>query len=191
MLFPASFLLFDFFKPYACINFIKNNFILQSKRNVNGKMESEIIKAMKAERRQPGWRRVRSGATSGLRDGLRATAASPGPAGGAAAGAVHGSGPFGLAFDSGLEIKTRSVEQTLLPLVSQITTLINHKDNTKKSDKTLQAIQRVGQAVNLAVGRFVKVGEAIANENWDLKEEINIACTEAKQQEKQLLHLQI
>ncbi|XP_061056114.1 alpha-catulin isoform X2 [Eubalaena glacialis] len=108
-------------------------------------------------------------------------AASPGPAGGAAAGALHGSGPFGLAFDSGLEIKTRSVEQTLLPLVSQITTLINHKDNTKKSDKTLQAIQRVGQAVNLAVGRFVKVGEAIANENWDLKEEINIACIEAKQ----------
>uniref|UniRef100_A0A4W2D6L2 Catenin alpha like 1 n=1 Tax=Bos indicus x Bos taurus TaxID=30522 RepID=A0A4W2D6L2_BOBOX len=108
-------------------------------------------------------------------------AASPSPAGGGGAGAAHGSGPSSFAFDSGLEIKTRSVEQTLLPLVSQITTLINHKDNTKKSDKTLQAIQRVGQAVNLAVGRFVKVGEAIANENWDLKEEINIACIEAKQ----------
>ena len=27
----------------------------------------------------------------------------------------------------------------------------------------------------------MKVGEAIANENWDLKEEINIACIEAKQ----------
>ncbi|XP_055435222.1 alpha-catulin isoform X2 [Bubalus kerabau] len=108
-------------------------------------------------------------------------AASSSPAGGGGAGAAHGSGPSSFAFDSGLEIKTRSVEQTLLPLVSQITTLINHKDNTKKSDKTLQAIQRVGQAVNLAVGRFVKVGEAIANENWDLKEEINIACIEAKQ----------
>ncbi|XP_040818855.1 alpha-catulin isoform X2 [Ochotona curzoniae] len=108
-------------------------------------------------------------------------AASPGSAGLGSAGAVHGSSPSGFAFDSGLEIKTRSVEQTLLPLVSQITTLINHKDNTKKSDKTLQAIQRVGQAVNLAVGRFVKVGEAIANENRDLKEEINIACVEAKQ----------
>lgn len=33
----------------------------------------------------------------------------------------------------------------------------------------------------MAVGRFVKVGEAIANENWDLKEEINVACIEAKQ----------
>ncbi|XP_015985493.2 alpha-catulin isoform X3 [Rousettus aegyptiacus] len=108
-------------------------------------------------------------------------AASPGPAGVGGARAVQGSGPSGFAFDAGLEIKTRSVEQTLLPLVSQITTLINHKDNTKKSDKTLQAIQRVGQAVNLAVGRFVKVGEAIANENRDLKEEINIACIEAKQ----------
>ncbi|XP_060054969.1 alpha-catulin [Erinaceus europaeus] len=90
-------------------------------------------------------------------------------------------GPADLAVEPGLEIRTRSVEQTLLPLVSQITTLINHKDSTKKSDKTLQAIQRVGQAVNLAVGRFVKVGEAIANENWDLKGEINTACIEAKQ----------
>uniref|UniRef100_A0A8I5Y7A6 Catenin alpha-like 1 n=1 Tax=Rattus norvegicus TaxID=10116 RepID=A0A8I5Y7A6_RAT len=107
-----------------------------------------------------------------------ATSTAPG---GGGAGAVHSSNASGLAFDSGLEIRTRSVEQTLLPLVSQITTLINHKDNTKKSDKTLQAIQRVGQAVNLAVGRFVKVGEAIANENWDLKEEISIACIEAKQ----------
>nr|XP_021483823.1 alpha-catulin isoform X2 [Meriones unguiculatus] len=107
-------------------------------------------------------------------------AASPVPGGGGA-GAVHSSNAPSFAFDPGLEIRTRSVEQTLLPLVSQITTLINHKDNTKKSDKTLQAIQRVGQAVNVAVGRFVKVGEAIANENWDLKEEITIACIEAKQ----------
>nr|XP_021483831.1 alpha-catulin isoform X3 [Meriones unguiculatus] len=88
-------------------------------------------------------------------------AASPVPGGGGA-GAVHSSNAPSFAFDPGLEIRTRSVEQTLLPLVSQ-------------------AIQRVGQAVNVAVGRFVKVGEAIANENWDLKEEITIACIEAKQ----------
>ncbi|XP_068962065.1 alpha-catulin isoform X2 [Petaurus breviceps papuanus] len=105
-------------------------------------------------------------------------ATSPGGGGGLGVSSLNFPG---LGFDSGLEIKTRSVEQTLLPLVSQITTLINHKDKTKRSDKTLQAIQRVGQAVNLAVGRFVTVGEAIANENWDLKEEINIACLEAKQ----------
>jgi len=63
---------------------------------------------------------------------------------------------------------------------SQITTLINHKDKPKRSDKTLQAIQRVGQAVNLAVGRFVTVGEAIANENHELKEEMSVACIEAR-----------
>ncbi|XP_065685852.1 alpha-catulin isoform X2 [Patagioenas fasciata] len=86
----------------------------------------------------------------------------------------------GLGADAGLEIRTRSVEQTLVPLVSQITTLINHKDKPKRSDKTLQAIQRVGQAVNLAVGRFVTVGEAIANENHELKEEMSVACIEAR-----------
>nr|XP_033786547.1 alpha-catulin isoform X2 [Geotrypetes seraphini] len=93
---------------------------------------------------------------------------------------VSSSSSSGFSLDSGLEIKTRSVEQTLVPLVSQITTLINHKDKPKKSDKTLQAIQRVGQAVNQAVGRFITVGEAIANENRELKEEMSVACSEAK-----------
>ncbi|KAJ8415773.1 hypothetical protein AAFF_G00403300 [Aldrovandia affinis] len=83
-------------------------------------------------------------------------------------------------FDSDLEIKTRSVEQTLVPLVSQITTLINHKDKLKKSEKTLQTLQRVGQAVSTAVGRFVTVGEAIATENQELKEEMSLACVEAR-----------
>ncbi|XP_036422306.1 alpha-catulin isoform X2 [Colossoma macropomum] len=86
----------------------------------------------------------------------------------------------GSNFDCGLEIKTRSVEQTLIPLVSQITTLINHKDKLKKSEKTLRAIQKVGQAVSVAVGRFVAVGEAIALENEELKEEMSHACFEAR-----------
>uniref|UniRef100_A0A3Q2Y052 Catenin (cadherin-associated protein), alpha-like 1 n=1 Tax=Hippocampus comes TaxID=109280 RepID=A0A3Q2Y052_HIPCM len=83
-------------------------------------------------------------------------------------------------LDSGLEIKTRSVEQTLIPLVSQITTLINHKERPRKSERTLAAIQRVGQAVSVAVGRFVAVGEAIALENHELKEEMGHACFEAR-----------
>ncbi|KAJ8290756.1 hypothetical protein GJAV_G00017110 [Gymnothorax javanicus] len=83
-------------------------------------------------------------------------------------------------FDSGLEIKTRSVEQTLVPLVSQITTLINHKDKLKKSEKTPRALRKLGQAVGAAVGRFVTVGEAIATENQELQEEMNLACAEAR-----------
>ncbi|XP_035247233.1 alpha-catulin-like isoform X2 [Anguilla anguilla] len=83
-------------------------------------------------------------------------------------------------FDSGLEIKTRSVEQTLIPLVSQITTLINHKDKLKKSGKTQRALQRLGQAVSVAVGRFVTVGQVIATENLELREEMSLACSEAR-----------
>lgn len=62
----------------------------------------------------------------------------------------------------------------------QITTLINHKDKPKKSDRTLAAIHRVGQAVSVAVGRFVAVGEAIATENQELKDEMGQACFEAR-----------
>nr|XP_060630618.1 alpha-catulin [Anolis sagrei ordinatus] len=120
-------------------------------------------------------------------------AAFLGGAGGGGGGGSLGSGvcpwprsPLGSALGwepllPGLQIRSRSVEQTLVPLVAQITTLINHKDKPKRSDKTLRAVQQVGQAVNLAVGRFVMVGEAIANENQELKEEMKIACTEAKQ----------
>lgn len=62
----------------------------------------------------------------------------------------------------------------------QITTLINHKDRPKKSERTLAAIHRVGQAVSTAVGRFVAVGEAIASENQELKDEMGQACFEAR-----------
>lgn len=62
----------------------------------------------------------------------------------------------------------------------QITTLINHKDKLKKTEKTLRAIQRVGQAVGAAVSRFVAIGEAIALENEELKEEMGHACFEAR-----------
>lgn len=65
-------------------------------------------------------------------------------------------------------------------MLPQITTLINHKDKPKKSERTLAAIHRVGQAVGVAVGRFVAVGEAIAAENQELKDEMGQACFEAR-----------
>ncbi|KAM9775924.1 alpha-catulin isoform 2-T2 [Syngnathus typhle] len=61
-----------------------------------------------------------------------------------------------------------------------ITTLINHKERPRKSERTLVAIQRVGQAVSVAVGRFVAVGEAIALEHHELKDEMGHACFEAR-----------
>lgn len=44
----------------------------------------------------------------------------------------------------------------------------------------MASIHRVGQAVSVAVGRFVAVGEAIASENQELKDEMGHACFEAR-----------
>uniref|UniRef100_A0A914WAU3 Alpha-catulin n=1 Tax=Plectus sambesii TaxID=2011161 RepID=A0A914WAU3_9BILA len=97
---------------------------------------------------------------------------------------VVGNGP--LRFDPrSLEIKTKSVEQTLVPLVSQITTLVNYKERyasgTKpKSEKAMRAALKVGTAVQAAVERFVTVGETIADENPDIQPEMYDACHEAR-----------
>ncbi|KAM0737054.1 Alpha-catulin [Formica fusca] len=79
-----------------------------------------------------------------------------------------------------LEIKTRSIEQTLLPLVKQISTLISHRERPLCSDRSLRAVARVGQAVNLAVERFVTVGETIADDNPEIKQDMYEACKEAR-----------
>lgn len=69
----------------------------------------------------------------------------------------------GLSAHKSLEIKTKSIETTLVPLVSQISTLVNFKEKPRSSAisnaKTLHAINRVGEAVHGAVERFVSVGE--------------------------------
>ncbi|XP_031559383.1 alpha-catulin-like [Actinia tenebrosa] len=79
-----------------------------------------------------------------------------------------------------LEIRSKSVEQTLIPLVTQITTLVNHKDHCKKSEKGRRAIREVGEIVKNAVLKFVTVGEQIAKENEDVAAEMKEACEEAK-----------
>ncbi|XP_043251271.1 alpha-catulin isoform X1 [Colletes gigas] len=79
-----------------------------------------------------------------------------------------------------LEIKTRSIEQTLLPLVKQISTLVSHRERPLCSDRSLHAVARVGQAVNLAVERFVTVGETIADDNPEIKQDMYEACKDAR-----------
>lgn len=65
-------------------------------------------------------------------------------------------------------------------LVLQITTLVNHREVSKRSERTCRAIERIGQAVSLAVERFVNVGEALAEEHEDLRDEMFQACQEAR-----------
>lgn len=73
----------------------------------------------------------------------------------------------------------------LLHLYLQISTLIQHRSErphttSATSERTLRAIGRVGQAVNLAVERFVTVGETIADDNPDIKQDMYDACKEAR-----------
>ncbi|GFG30469.1 hypothetical protein Cfor_09311 [Coptotermes formosanus] len=79
-----------------------------------------------------------------------------------------------------LEIRTKSIEQTLIPLVKQISTLVTHRERPLCSERSLRAVARVGQAVNLAVERFVTVGETIADDNLEIKDDMYEACKEAR-----------
>lgn len=48
------------------------------------------------------------------------------------------------------------------------------------AERTLRVIGRIGQSVNLAVERFVTVGETIADDNPEIKQDMYEACKEAR-----------
>lgn len=67
--------------------------------------------------------------------------------------------------------------------------MINFKDNLKRisqngsnscSERTAKALLKVGETVNLAIERFVGVGESIAYENENIKYEMLESCREAR-----------
>ncbi|KAL1427881.1 hypothetical protein MTO96_003212 [Rhipicephalus appendiculatus] len=60
----------------------------------------------------------------------------------------------------------------------QISTLVSAKDRALRSEQAVRA--RVGQAVNLAVERFVSVGEALADDNVEIKLDMYDACRSAR-----------
>ncbi|GLH12543.1 Catenin alpha [Gryllus bimaculatus] len=62
----------------------------------------------------------------------------------------------------------------------QISTLVTHRERPLCSERSLRAVARVGQAVNLAVERFVTVGETIADDNPEIKTDMYEACKEAR-----------
>ncbi|XP_050666246.1 alpha-catulin isoform X3 [Leptidea sinapis] len=83
-----------------------------------------------------------------------------------------------LGFDLS-QIKTRSIERTLLPLIKQISTLVAARSGADASAGGA-AVQRVGAAVACAVERFVAVGETIADDNPDVRHSMVLACKEAR-----------
>lgn len=57
---------------------------------------------------------------------------------------------------------------------------MNAKERGFRSEKAARAMARVGQAVNLAVERFVSVGEAIADDNPEIRLDMYDACRDAR-----------
>lgn len=64
--------------------------------------------------------------------------------------------------------------------VLQISTLVTHRERPFCSERSVRALARVGQAVNLAIERFVTVGETIADDNPEIKCEMYQACKDAR-----------
>ncbi|PAV76564.1 hypothetical protein WR25_19200 [Diploscapter pachys] len=138
---------------------------------------------------------TRSVALDGHHDPLmmNGNGSSPGPGASAGAATAYHLGPpttssssSHLGLDSrNLEIKTKSIEHTLVPLVTQITTLVNYKESClaggkPKSERAIRAALKIGSAVEAAIERFVSIGETIADENADIQPEMYDACHEAR-----------
>lgn len=58
--------------------------------------------------------------------------------------------------------------------------LTGGREKLSKSEKNSRAIVRVGQSINLAVERFAAVGEAMADDNPEIKVDMYDACRDAR-----------
>ena len=77
-----------------------------------------------------------------------------------------------------IEIRTRSVEKTLEPLVYQVTSLVNQTKKSHKKGKSKKAPQ-LAKEIDLATIRLVEAGENIANDFPEIREPMLEACKEA------------
>jgi len=81
---------------------------------------------------------------------------------------------------SNLDIKSKSVEKTLEPLVLQVTTLVSSKSPAKKKGKSKRA-QVLVAAVERATANFVERGQQIALENPEIEPEMIQAVQEVQE----------
>jgi catenin alpha len=81
---------------------------------------------------------------------------------------------------SNLDIKSKSVEKTLEPLVLQVTTLVSSKSPAEKKGKSKRA-QVLVAAVERATANFVERGQQIALENPEIEAEMIQAVQEVQE----------
>ncbi|XP_049295680.1 alpha-catulin isoform X2 [Anopheles funestus] len=108
-----------------------------------------------------------------------ASATTSGAAGG---GSSRGGGTGASGSDTGIRRRSSSNSSVHRRSQSKISTLVQHRSEQQHhtSEQKMRAIGRVGQAVNLAVERFVTVGETIADDNPEIKQDMYDACKEAR-----------
>ncbi|XP_068240508.1 catenin alpha-like [Palaemon carinicauda] len=71
-----------------------------------------------------------------------------------------------------IEIRTRSVEKTLEPLVIQVTTLVNSNGSSRKKKGKSKRAHVLVAAVEAATAHFIEQGKIIAKENPDISKEM-------------------
>lgn len=81
-----------------------------------------------------------------------------------------------------LEIRTKSVEKTLEPLVTQVTTLVssNQKGPSKKKKGRSKKAHVLAAAVQKATESFIEQGETIAHQNPEIRNEMLSAVDDVK-----------
>lgn len=95
----------------------------------------------------------------------------------------------GIKWDpKNLEIKTRSVEKTLEPLVIQVTTLVNTKGPSNKKKGRSKRAHVLVAAVEKATQHFILMGEEIADENPENRSELLAAVEEVRRTGEAMSH---
>lgn len=93
----------------------------------------------------------------------------------------NGVGTLQIKWDpKNLEIRTKSVEKTLEPLVTQVTTLVNQKSPSNKKKGRSKKAHILSAAVQRATENFIAKGHEIANENPDIRADLIAALDEVK-----------
>lgn len=79
-----------------------------------------------------------------------------------------------------LEIRTKSVEKTLEPLVTQVTTLVNQSGPSSKKKGRSKKAHVLSAAVQKATENFIARGEEIAEENPEVRNDMIAAIDEVR-----------
>lgn len=87
-----------------------------------------------------------------------------------------------------LEIRTGSVEKTLEPLVTQVTTLVSQNGPVKKKKGRSKKAHVLSAAVQKATENFIARGQEIADENPEIRDDMLVAVEEVRKTGEDMGH---